>query len=80
MTGHIIPPPPEAHKCDSPPRAENYAPGTRWKCDDCGEELIVVTGSQYNEPYSAWRDPKHPIWPGEYAGPKPSDSRPGGES
>lgn len=61
MTGRITYVPQPAAVCERPggcpdkPRAEAYTRGTVWTCDECGREWVVVTGAQYNEPYSAWR-------------------------
>ena len=55
MAGTITPPPSEAHKCEGRPPAEHYQRATVWTCDDCGKKFVVVVGSQYNEPYTAWR-------------------------
>lgn len=41
--------------CLDKPRPEAHARGTIWTCDVCGREWVVVTGSQFNEHYSAWR-------------------------
>lgn len=60
MTGRITyEPPPEAtckrYGCADMPKADSLKPATIWQCDVCGKEWVVVTGSQYNEDYSAWR-------------------------
>jgi hypothetical protein len=48
--------------------ADAYPAGTLWECDDCGKQWVVVTGAQYNEPYSAWRDASQPTIFGEFRG------------
>ena len=60
MSGRIIYTPPVPTPCDrgvceDRPSAENYRPGTVWKCDDCDREWVAVEGAQYNECYKAWR-------------------------
>lgn len=61
MTGRITFVPFPSTRCESPegcadkPGAAALRPGTIWKCDECGREWVVVEGSQYNEPYRAWR-------------------------
>jgi len=55
MSGKITPPEPAPHKCEGRPLAEGFPRATIWTCDDCGKKFVIVHGSQYNEPYSAWR-------------------------
>lgn len=79
MTGQLIPPSTEAHRCEGrPERAEGLAVGTIWKCDDCGKESVVVVGAQYNETYYAWRNASLPTIAGESRGSRSSDASTGG--
>jgi len=55
----------ELHGCQGKPVASTLRRGTIWTCDDCGKRWVVVTGSQYNETYSAWRDASKPTLSGE---------------
>jgi hypothetical protein len=56
MPGRITFTPKEAHTCSGlPDDRAIYAPGTLWTCDECGQEWVMVYGSQYNESYSVWR-------------------------
>lgn len=55
MAGTIIGIPSSAHVCQGRPSANYYPAKTQWKCDDCPQVWVVVTGVQYNEPYNAWR-------------------------
>jgi hypothetical protein len=56
MPGKIISTPAgPPHKCTGQPRADLLSHGTVWRCDECNKDWVVVKGSQYNEPYSAWR-------------------------
>lgn len=45
----------ERSGCAGLPNPNQHVPATRWQCDDCGQEWVVVSGSQYNETYRAWR-------------------------
>jgi hypothetical protein len=54
--------------CAGRPKADAYPAGTLWECDDCHKQWVVVTGAQYNEPYSAWRDAGQPTIFGEFRG------------
>lgn len=55
MGGKIILIPESAHQCADFPVAGMLKKGTQWQCNDCNKIWVVVTGAQYNEPYSAWR-------------------------
>jgi hypothetical protein len=68
MTGRIVSTPPrhELHGCEGKPDARNYPRGTVWECDDCAKQWVVVSGSQYNETYYAWRDASKPRLIGEW--------------
>jgi len=41
--------------CEGQPDPKTLQPGTIWECDHCHGQWVVVTGSQYNEYYQAWR-------------------------
>lgn len=61
MTGRITFIPQAKAVCERPagcldkPNPQVHARGTIWTCDECDKEWVLVTGAQYNEPYSAWR-------------------------
>ena len=61
MTGRITFVPTPAAVCDRPggcrdkPHPQVHSRGTIWTCDECGKEWVLVTGSQHNETYEAWR-------------------------
>jgi ribosomal protein L37AE/L43A len=70
MSGRIVSVP-ERHAtrgCEGKPAARDYPRGTIWQCDGCGKTWVVVTGTQYNEQYSAWRDASLPTLSGESRG------------
>lgn len=60
VSGRIVyePLPPTACErgmCEGKPKPENYRDGTIWQCDDCCAQWEKWSGTQYNEPFDAWR-------------------------
>lgn len=55
MPGTFHPPAEAAHRCSGMNHPRGYPAGTQFHCDECPQKWVVVEGTQYNDPYKAWR-------------------------